>query len=97
MTPGALLEWLRRRGGQEFAVRLLPVTTTRSKRHKETPTPPESPLYRLSARGEKVQALGPSGQPRLLSQAAFLKLFGGYLFAAPQATGIMHDLGPLFS
>ena len=57
----------------------------------------EFPLYRLSARGDKVQALGPAGQARQLSETAFLELFSSYRFAAPTPTGVMHDLGPLFS
>lgn len=58
--------------------------------------PAAQPLYRLTLRGEEVQATGPSGQTRQLSRQAFLDVFGAYRFAGPQATGLLTDLGPLF-
>ena len=91
MTPADLLSFLAERGGREFAV----TACTRQGRGKKVRLH-EVGIYRLTARGGEVQASGASGQTRQLSRTAFLELFGGYEFRAPQPTGLLTDLGPLF-
>ncbi|GAA5511875.1 hypothetical protein Dcar01_00589 [Deinococcus carri] len=91
MLPADLLAFLSARGGREFAV----IACTRQGRGKKTRLH-EVGIYRLTARGEEVQATGPSGQTRLLTRATFQEVFGGYEFREPQATGVLTDLGPLF-
>ena len=52
--------------------------------------------YRLTARGERVRAQGPSGTVSELGGAEFAGLFGRYHFAQVQPSGVLTDLGPLF-
>lgn len=92
MTPAELLEFLAARGGREYRVTAL----LHAGRGRKA-TVRELGEYRLTARGEAVQACGPSGQTRQLSQEEFLSVFGSYRFAPPLATGLMTDLGPLFA
>ncbi|GBF04360.1 hypothetical protein DAERI_010532 [Deinococcus aerius] len=91
MTPTDLLAFLAERGGREFAV----TACMRQGRGKKARVH-EVGVYRLTARGSEVQATGPSGQTRLLPHATFLDLFGSYEFRAPEPTGLLTDLGPLF-
>ncbi|PNY82377.1 hypothetical protein [Deinococcus koreensis] len=92
MTPTELLDFLAARGGQEYRVTAL---LHAGKGRKATVR--ELGEYRLTTRGEAVQACGPSGQTRQLSRGEFLSVFGSYRFAPPLATGLMTDLGPLFA
>ena len=87
-----LLTFLFTRGGQEFQVTAL---LDAGKGRKATVR--ELGVYRLTARGEAIQACGPSAQPRLLSREEFGAVFGSYRFTPPLATGQMTDLGPLFA
>ena len=91
VTPAELLAYLTARGGREFVV----TACTRQGRGKKVRLH-EVGVYRLTVRGEEVQATGPSGQTRRLSRASFLEVFGGYEFREVVATGVMTDLGPLF-
>ncbi|SMB91478.1 hypothetical protein [Deinococcus hopiensis] len=91
MTPDDLLAYLTARGGREFAV----TACTCQGRGKKTRLY-EVGIYRLTVRGENVQATGPSGQTRRLSRPTFLEVFGGYEFREAVPTGVMTDLGPLF-
>ncbi|GAA5532440.1 hypothetical protein [Deinococcus aluminii] len=91
MTPADLLSFLAERGGREFAV----TACTRQGRSKKMRLH-EVGVYRLTVRGDEVQAAGPSGQTRRLSRETFLDVFGGYEFRDPRATGVLTDLGPLF-
>ena len=52
--------------------------------------------YRLTARGERVRAQGPSGTVSELGGAEFTGLFGRNHFADVQPSGVLTDLGPLF-
>lgn len=52
--------------------------------------------YRLTLRGDALEATGPSGQTRTLSPGRFLEIFGSALFLLPEPTGRLTDLGPLF-
>ncbi|WP_407540003.1 hypothetical protein Q0M94_00970 [Deinococcus radiomollis] len=52
--------------------------------------------YRLTARGERVRAQGPSGTVSELDAAGFSELFGRYHFADVRPSGVLTDLGPLF-
>lgn len=56
----------------------------------------EAGAYRLTLRGDVVEATGPSGQTRALSAARFLEIFGSARFLPPEPTGRLTDLGPLF-
>ena len=95
MTPAELLLFLAKRGGQEYAAQLIrPQAASRKRRPAAAPL--DLPLYRLTLRGDQVQASGPAGQVRLLSRAAFLEVFGAYHFTALVPTGELTDLGPLF-
>lgn len=86
-----LLAFLARRGGQEFRVNAV-LHVGKGKKA----TVRQLGEYRLTARGEAVQATGPSGQTRQLSHAEFAQVFGTYTFTPPEATGQYTDLGPLF-
>lgn len=91
MTAAELLDFLNARGGQEYRVTaLLHVGRGRKASVRELGE------YRLTARGDRVQATGPSGQTRRLSQDGFMAVFGIYAFGPTTATGEMTDLGPLF-
>ncbi|GGM00244.1 hypothetical protein [Deinococcus aerophilus] len=91
MTPAELLSFLTARGGQEHrATALLHVGRGKKARVQELGE------YRLTVRGEGVQAVGPSGQMRTLSPGEFMAVFGSYRFGPVAATGAMTDLGPLF-
>lgn len=93
MTPAQhLFEFLALRGGQEFRVTAL----LRSGKGKKALVR-ELGEYRLTVRGEGVQATGPSGKTRLLSREEFMDVFGSHEFTPAQATGVLTDLGPLFS
>ncbi|MBZ9713004.1 MULTISPECIES: hypothetical protein [Deinococcus] len=87
-----LLHFLTVRGGCEYRVTAL----LRAGRGKKA-TVRELGTYHLTARGEQVQATGPSGQTRTLSHDDFLGVFGSYAFGPAEPTGVMTDLGPLFS
>ncbi len=52
--------------------------------------------YRLTARGDRVRAQGPSGTVSELDAPGFAELFGRYHFAAVRPSGVLTDLGPLF-
>jgi len=91
LTPGELLTFLSSRGGREFAV----TACTRQGRGRKTRLH-EVGVYRLTVRGDGVQATGPSGQTRQLSHTGFLEVFGGYEFQDAVPTGVLTDLGPLF-
>ncbi|MBZ9749369.1 hypothetical protein K7W42_00695 [Deinococcus sp. HMF7604] len=86
-----LLHFLTVRGGREYRVTAL----LRAGRGKKA-TVRELGDYRLTVRGETVQATGPSGQTRHLSPEEFLNVFGSYTFTPAEPTGLMTDLGPLF-
>lgn len=92
MTPAELLAFLAARGGREFAV-----TACRQQGQGRKRRTHEVGVYRLTVRGEMVQASGPSGQTRQLPPATFLEVFGGYEFQQAEGTGVLTDLGPLFS
>ena len=91
VTPTELLTYLTARGGREFVV----TACTRQGRGKKARLH-EAGSYRLTVRGDGVQATGPSGQTRQLSRATFLEVFGGYEFRDAVPTGVLTDLGPLF-
>ena len=91
MTPAELLSFLTARGGREFAV----TACTRQGRGKKLRLHRVG-IYRLTVRGNVVQASGPSGQTRQLTPATFLEVFGGYEFTDAGPTGALTDLGPLF-
>lgn len=91
LTPAELLEFLSVRGGCEHRVTAL----LRAGRGRKASVR-ELGEYRLTARGEQVQATGPSGQTRHLTHDEFHAVFGSYVFTPAQATGVMTDLGPLF-
>lgn len=91
LTAAELLTFLRKRGGQEFsAVACL----THGKGKKQTVT--DQGTYHLTARGEEIEATGPSGQPRTLTPERFQEVFGSHHFHTLRPTGRMTDLGPLF-
>lgn len=91
LSSADLLTFLSERGGREFEVQ----AAVQSGRGKKATTR-ELGAYRLTVRGEQVQATGPSGQTRLLTRAEFTEIFGTYRFTEPQPTGTLTDLGPLF-
>ncbi|MBI0446563.1 MULTISPECIES: hypothetical protein [Deinococcus] len=91
MMAAELLVFLTERGGCEFAVTVCVRQGRGKKAHLH-----EIGVYRLIARGEAIQATGPSGQMRRLTRETFLDVFGGYEFREVRATGVLTDLGPLF-
>lgn len=92
LLPAAdLLRLLQRRGGQEHAA-VACVLSGKGKKQRVT----DQGAYRLTARGDEIEATGPSGQPRTLTPERFLEVFGGHQFHSLEATGRMTDLGPLF-
>lgn len=91
MTPADLLAFLSERGGCEFAV-----TACTRQGHEQKTRLHATGIYRLTMRGDEVQATGPSGQTRRRARGTFLDVFGGYEFREVQATGVLTDLGPLF-
>ncbi|ULH14429.1 hypothetical protein MF271_10315 [Deinococcus sp. KNUC1210] len=99
LSPAALLALLRRHGGREYrAAAQLAVRERATKRGAAKASTPDAfkGQYLLTARGERVRAVGPSGRASELSEAEFLDIFGRYLFADVQTTGVLTDLGPLF-
>ena len=90
-SAGQLLNFLRERGGQEFRA----VTLRREKQGK-TGVWQATATYRLTARGDVIEATGPSGQTRPLTPERFLEVFGTSHFRPAVATGRLTDLGPLF-
>ena len=78
-----LLALLYRQGGREYLATLYFGGEARGE-------------YRLTARGERVRAQGPSGTVSELDAAGFAALFGRYHFAGVQPSGVLTDLGPLF-
>ena len=96
MTPAELLLFLAKRGGQEYEAQLTRPQAALAKRQRAAPALLDPPLYRLTLRGDQVQASGPAGQTRLLSRSAFLEVFGAYHFTQLVPTGELTDLGPLF-
>ncbi|WP_420596595.1 hypothetical protein [Deinococcus sp.] len=100
LEPAQLLALLGQHGGREYAVRLISPAPAakpgRARRAKPVPPTLSAPLYRLTLRGDTVQATGPSGQTRQLAQRTFLEVFGAYHFAEVAPTGQLTDLGPLF-
>ncbi|MFC4453253.1 hypothetical protein [Deinococcus sonorensis] len=87
--PGALaaatvLTLLQRQGGREYLTTLYFGAEARGE-------------YRLTARGERVRAQGPSGTVSELDAARFSEVFGRYHFAELRPSGLLTDLGPLFS
>lgn len=91
MPPTDLLTFLAARGGREFAV----TACTRQGRGRKARLHAVG-VYRLTMRGDEVQATGPSGQTRQLTPAAFLEIFGDCEFRDAAPTGVLTDLGPLF-
>lgn len=91
LRAAELFDFLKERGGQEYRVRAA-VPIGKGKRAGVR----ELGEYRLTMRGEQLQATGPSGQTRLLSSAEFSEIFETYLFTPPTPTGTLTDLGPLF-
>lgn len=90
----ALLAWLGRCGGQEQRVE---VGLWRAPRKRgDAGEWCRLGEYRLTARGEQIEATGPSGQTRLLSHERFAEVFTGHSFSRPRPTGHLTDLGPLF-
>ncbi|AWN23219.1 hypothetical protein DKM44_08255 [Deinococcus irradiatisoli] len=96
VSAAELLAFLGARGGQEYAAALLVVGAPTRKKGQAPPLAPSPPIYRLTLRGETVQATGPSGQTRQLTRSAFFEVFGAYRFADVRPTGRLSDLGPLF-
>ncbi|WP_233554448.1 hypothetical protein [Deinococcus cavernae] len=98
MSPDArlgtaeLLTFLRARGGQEFSA-VACLTHGQGKRQRVT----DQGLYHFTARGEVIEATGPSGQPRTLTPARFQEVFGSHQFHSLRPTGRLTDLGPLFA
>lgn len=86
-----LLKFLRERGGQEFSATACLLTGKGRKQRVA-----DQGTYRLTARGEEIEATGPSEQPRTLSAERFLDVFGAHLFHTLEPTGRLTDLGPLF-
>lgn len=70
---------------------------SKSRKNQVPASVPQRPLYRLTLRGAAVQATGPAGLTRQLSQATFLQVFGARCFAELTPTGQLSDLGPLFA
>lgn len=91
MSAAELLKLLALRGGQEFRA----VTCVWEGKGKKRTLIEVSP-YLLTARGEIIEATGPSGQTRQLTPERFLEVFGSSTFKPAEATGRMTDLGPLF-
>ena len=81
-APG-LLTLLHRHGGREYVATLYFGAEVKGE-------------YRLTARGERVRAQGPSGTVSELGGAEFTGLFGRNHFADVQPSGVLTDLGPLF-
>ncbi len=78
-----LLKLLHRHGGREYVATLYFGAEVKGE-------------YRLTARGERVRAQGPSGTISELDAEGFTSLFGRYHFAQVQPSGVLTDLGPLF-
>ena len=78
-----LLALLHRHGGREYVATLYFGAEAKGE-------------YRMTARGERVRAQGPSGTISELDGAGFANLFGRYHFAHLQPSGVLSDLGPLF-
>ena len=91
-SPADLLTFLNERGGREYRVTAL-LTAGRGRKASVR----ELGEYHLTARGETVQATGPSGQTRDLTHEDFLGVFSSYQFGPAQPTGRLTDLGPLFT
>ena len=78
-----LLTLLHRHGGREYVATLYFGAEAKGE-------------YRLTARGERVRAQGPSGTVSELNADGFTSLFGRYHFAQVKPSGVLSDLGPLF-
>lgn len=91
LSATELLVFLRVRGGQEHSA-VACILSGKGKKQSVN----DQGAYRLTARGEEIEATGPSGQPRTLTHERFLEVFGSHQFHTVQATGRMTDLGPLF-
>ncbi|GAA4003016.1 hypothetical protein GCM10022631_12290 [Deinococcus rubellus] len=97
LSAPELLAFLGARGGQEYSVALVtPAAPARKKGQVPAPAP-QRPRYCFTLRGAAVEATGPAGLTRQLSQAAFLQVFGAHRFAELTPTGQLSDLGPLFA
>ena len=83
LSAQRLLSLLHRHGGREYVSTLYFGAEARGE-------------YRLTARGERVRAQGPSGTVSELDGAGFTELFGRYHFADARPSGVLTDLGPLF-
>lgn len=95
-TAPELLAFLRARGGNEFiSVACSRVACVQAGKGKRIAVR-ELSAYRLTVRGDVIEATGPSGQTRQLSAEAYAEVFGHYLFKPAEATGYQTDLGPLF-
>ena len=78
-----LLKLLHRHGGREYVATLYFGAEAKGE-------------YRLTARGERVRAQGPSGTVSEVDGEGFAGLFGRYHFAGVRPSGVLTDLGPLF-
>lgn len=104
-TGATLFSFLQTRSGREFRVasciRVWPTGLTRQRKKQKDVSSQiswqDSGKYLLTFRGDFIEAIGPSGQSRLLSHQRFLEIFGQSFFRLPEATGRQVDLGPLFN
>lgn len=79
----ALLARLRVQGGREYAAQLWHGGRALGR-------------YCLTARGEGVRVVGPTGKVSEVDENRFLTTFAGYAWAEAAPTGVLSDLGPLF-
>lgn len=86
-----LLTFLHRRGGQEISA-VACVLSGKGRKQRLT----DQGTYLLTARGQDIEARGPSGQPRTLTPERFLEVFSSHQFHTLTPTGRLTDLGPLF-
>ena len=98
LSPADLLALLRGHGGREYRAAAHLNAAAKRGPAKEGAAQPEAfkGEYVLTARGEHVRAVGPSGNASELSEAEFLNIFWRYVFSGVQPTGVLSDLGPLF-
>lgn len=83
LNAAQVLALLRRHGGREYLATVYFGAQEKGE-------------YRLTARGERLRAQGPSGVVTELDAESFAEMFRRYHFAGLQASGVLTDLGPLF-